>query len=63
MLLHQESNHTIGEALPTVWSPLWRHERRIREEFWRGFWLAASAGLGIGAWAGWMAAHVFGACP
>lgn len=55
---------TVGDALPTVNSPLWRGELQARERrdaFWRGFWWAAWLFAGLGAWAGWLAARGWGA--
>ena len=66
MILLPAPHRTVGDVLPTLSSPLWQRElltSRIREEFWRGFWWAAWAGIGVGAWAGWLAAHVRAACP
>ena len=66
MIVLHDQGRTIGEVLPTISSPMWQREllaSRMKEEFWRGFWLAVWAGICVGGWGGWLAAQVRAACP
>jgi hypothetical protein len=52
-----KSDPTIGEAIQRASIgevARLAAERRIREEFWRGFWWGAAIFAAIGIWAGYL---------